>query len=412
MPSNVSIAWVAGGLLLVLAILSVAYIAPVPGTWLASIEIGDWLNSRNDQKASRYGWGNEGAESQSDQDPTVSQDQPDAPPSGESKSGAPPGEASHGNAKDAPPGSEKGGNKGNSKSASDSSDQNESQSGSPKNGGESPSKSDSQGKSESQGKSDSHGKSESPSNNKESNSSEDSDRRPATPDNASKSDSKQPSPDGKKESEPNPKEASPTNEPQPKEDPRKPQKSSQQQPPKKESAASPNSTPPQSPPWMPKLPKLSGLFRILMMIGLFAVVAYFLWSNWDAIRQWWESLFVSLPEKQDAVEAERIQREIDKPLRPFSSFANPLNSDLDPQRAIVITFQAFEAWAREQGCRRSKDETPSEFLRRISSLIPNASEPASHVVDAYNRIVFGRGRAGAADLQAAAAVWQVMSSHP
>ena len=76
---------------------------------------------------------------------------------------------------------------------------------------------------------------------------------------------------------------------------------------------------------------------------------------------------------------------------------------------MVITFQAFEAWTREQGWTREKDETPSEFLQRVTGSLPQMSAAAANVVHAYNRIVYGRGRPTQADIEAAKAVWQAMN---
>jgi hypothetical protein len=75
----------------------------------------------------------------------------------------------------------------------------------------------------------------------------------------------------------------------------------------------------------------------------------------------------------------------------------------------VITFQAFEAWTREQGWTRSPDETPSEFLQRVSDGFPQVSAAAKQVVQAYNRIVYGRGAANESDIMAAKRVWQSMA---
>ena len=89
-------------------------------------------------------------------------------------------------------------------------------------------------------------------------------------------------------------------------------------------------------------------------------------------------------------------------------FGNPIGKESDLRRIVVITFQAFEAWTREQGMERGKDETPSEFITRVAKSVPQMSTPASQVVDAYNRIVYGRGKATKSDLNAADKVWKAM----
>ena len=145
------------------------------------------------------------------------------------------------------------------------------------------------------------------------------------------------------------------------------------------------------------------------MAALFVVVAAFVWMNREAIIQWWRSLFDrELPETNAAV-AESAVSEPELPPRPFSSFRNPIGNEKDPRRIVVITFQAFEAWTREQGWKRSKDETPSEFMRRVAASVPHAAVAATQIVEAYNRIVYGRGVATKGDLNAAQQVWQTMN---
>ena len=82
---------------------------------------------------------------------------------------------------------------------------------------------------------------------------------------------------------------------------------------------------------------------------------------------------------------------------------------------MIITFQAFESWSWESGVMRGKEETPSEFTRRVAKTLPDAFSAqlpthAAQVVEAYNRIVFGRGNATQGDVVAAAHVWDVMNS--
>ena len=105
-----------------------------------------------------------------------------------------------------------------------------------------------------------------------------------------------------------------------------------------------------------------------------------------------------------------LETDPEAPPRPFSSFRNPIGKEQDPRRVIVITFQAFEAWTREQGWKREKDETPSEFIRRVAASIPQTASAATEIVEAYNRIVYGRGRATNHDLNAAKQVWQAMGA--
>ncbi|TWT79975.1 hypothetical protein CA13_13870 [Planctomycetes bacterium CA13] len=150
------------------------------------------------------------------------------------------------------------------------------------------------------------------------------------------------------------------------------------------------------------------MLRFLIGLILAAVIAAFLWINRDAILAWWESLWNRRSSDLAKQEDEFIDEDSSVPPRSFASFRNPIGSENDPRRVIVITFQALEAWAREQGTVRRRDETPSEFLKRIATAVPSMSTAAMQVVDAYNRVVYGGGKAHPSDVRAAESVWNQM----
>ena len=160
---------------------------------------------------------------------------------------------------------------------------------------------------------------------------------------------------------------------------------------------------------------LGSVLKFLIMVVLVAIIAIFLWRNWERIRQWFLDFLG--PRKSDA-EVQHAAAAIptmDTPPRPFSSFRNPIGRETDLRRVMIVTFQAFEAWSREFGVMRKKEETPAEFTRRVARALPPDSfsqlpAHASQVVEAYNRIVYGRGNATQRDVAAAEQVWNVMRS--
>jgi hypothetical protein len=62
MPSDVSVGWLGGGAAIIAVLLSVAFLVPLPGKTLASLELPKFLDSRDDTTASNKGWGKDGAE--------------------------------------------------------------------------------------------------------------------------------------------------------------------------------------------------------------------------------------------------------------------------------------------------------------------------------------------------------------
>jgi hypothetical protein len=152
---------------------------------------------------------------------------------------------------------------------------------------------------------------------------------------------------------------------------------------------------------------LSAILKWLIALALALVVVRFLWQNWERLTAWFRGLLNS--DRTQAEESwQAMIADSATPPRPYSSFRNPIGTETDPRRVVVITFQAFEAWAREQGAARGKHETPSEFVVRAARLAPPLGPPVAELVAAYNRIVYGRGGATDQDLAAADRLWKIM----
>lgn len=389
MPTNVTVGWLAGGITMIMVVLTIAYMAPMPGQLLAGFRFPDFLDSPNDQTASRYGWGDEGAQdgpddaAQTPNDPDENQKES----AGERyERGAEAGNVGQGNRKDGPAGSEKGGDK----SGAKGDDQSEQKGGDSKSekqqGGEKSEdskqseKSDSSSNSEDQKQADSKQSADQSDQPSESETDEDGSDDPKTDDSEQSKSS---------ESER--------------------QKEQQKQPTEQNRQANDKPQPAQSPPSSPSMDiagSLGTLFKFLIAITLLAAIAGYVWIYRDHLRRWLEDLLGKRPRPTElvAVDGPSIG-ELDAPPRPFATFKNPIGTEPDPRRVLVITFQAFEAWTREQGWKREKDETPTEFISRVSAAVPQVSAAAAQVVNAYNRIVYGNGRPSQADLNAASKVW-------
>lgn len=411
MPSDVSVAWLTGGLAVIAAILFIAYIAPMPGAAIASFELPNLLDSPG-TKASRYGWGDEGADEKSpDASSTANDPQQDQKEVGSirSQEGAKAGNSGDGNREDGPAGKQKGGQQSGGKDQSKS-DQGESQKGN-QSGQQSKSSQDqsdqqqsgkqNQGNQNQQNQGDRKGR--------QGDKGEQGDSKKNDGKNGEQSDSQQ-SDSGQSESG-EPDDASENSEAdqsgrQRSDSNRQSDASSAQQ---DDGGSQDDSGISDS--MSNVIPAISGFVRFVILAVLFAVVAGYLWIHRDAIAAWWRSLFGGQPEKESAGSFEEfLESETQVPPRAFSSYRNPFGNEKDPRRIVVITFQAFEAWSREQGSTRGKDETPSEFIRRIAATVPQMSTAASQVVDSYNRIVYGRGNASERDLHAARKIWHAMQT--
>lgn len=152
------------------------------------------------------------------------------------------------------------------------------------------------------------------------------------------------------------------------------------------------------------------LLKLVIFVVLLAVILVFAYQHRDQIRQWWESVLRFFRGESTAEELRSADQAAApaKVHRSFASFRNPLSDGSDPAAAIVVSFQALEAWGRERGAPRAEGETPSEYMRRARRLFGDAAPAGERLVEAYNRVVYGRGKPTRRDLAAAERTWQVM----
>lgn len=429
MPRDVAIGWLAGGLAMVAAVLMVAYLVPIPGSALVSFEPPALLDSPGNTTASRFGWGNEGADkSNADAPETTDQNAKNKEiQSTTAQQGAPPGDAGDGNRQDGPPGKQKGESqqKGGSQEQSSKGQESSSQENSSKqqSGQQSAGKSKQQSGQQAQQQSgkdpsqDTSGtqtdgqKSESSSSESSSESSESQPSSSESESGSGESDSGQSSSE-QAESESSSSDSTDQQDRSSEQDSSDSRDSSEGELPPEGSSGQGTSSSASSvtESIAGAVPLIASLMKFIIFLVLVGIVGSFVWINRHAIAQWWAWLFGRGEAKTEDSFEEIFRLTESDPRRPFASFRNPIGKESDLRRVVVITFQAFEAWTREQGNARGKDETPSEFIRRIAQSVPQMSTPANQVVDAYNRIVYGRGKATKTDLSAAEKVWKAMLS--
>ncbi|MCC9645307.1 DUF4129 domain-containing protein [Rhodopirellula sp. JC740] len=435
MPLDATVAWLAGGICIIGLILLIAYIAPLPGKAVASIRVPEFLTNREPLSASEYGWGNEGAELSDENDAQSSDVRREGSPGNQTEPGGQPG-GQQGNREDGPAGSDPGGKQqgkgqepGSEQSAAgqkNESSSNPSNSKSPE-GKQSSSQSKQSPSNQNQSQNQASGKNESQNNpsgkqdssSKQNSSSDPSQSQPQESSNSSTDDSSdsdssasenESAPDSDPQSQP-PSQANQETDNREREDANQPDQSSSQssQPPKDQPLSARTRPPPSRSPSLGGVLGLIGNFlKWIILLGLFLFIAYFVYNNLDAIMHWWDSLFGEEETPKEETSPTKTKLQPTTPPRPFASFRNPIG-EADSKRVVVVTFQALEAWCREQGVERAPDETPSEFVRRVAKQFPTLSQSAVRVVDAYNRIVYGRASAGRDDVQAASSVWQVLA---
>jgi hypothetical protein len=385
-----------GGVAMTLVLLLLCFLLPQPGKMLANAELPSSLESPEWLKPSKYGWGGETAENdaESNGEPTASASDPSKQSdprssntgSDEQKQGPKQIDNNASQTGEQSGGQQSGGQQSGDKQSGDqkSGDQKSDgdKSGGDKSDGGKPSGDQSDGK-QSGG--------EKPGGEKPG------EKQPGEPESDS--------PQGDKQAEP-----SSASDGTPKEPSKEQAAEGEPASGKNESGGRAETPPtPDSSSLMESLPSLTSLFRFLVYAIVIGILAVFVWLQRHEIAKAWQAFLAWLRgEASEALEAEQAiaPEKTQAPVRPFSSFRNPLSKDGDPREAIIVTYQAAEAWWRERGKPRSADETPQEFLKRLPIRDRAQQDAMLRLTDAYNRVVYGNQSVQSSDLAAASDVWK------
>jgi hypothetical protein len=409
MPANVSTAWLAGGVAMTLVLLLLCFLLPQPGKMLANAELPSSLESPEWLKPSKYGWGGETAKND-----TESSGEQTASAADPSKQSAPDSSATGSDEQKQGPkqidnnasqvGEQSGGQKsgdqqsGGEQQAGDKSENNKSgdqnsdgdEAGGDKSDGGKPSGDQSEAK---QAGGDKANRGE------KSGGEKSGEKQSGEPESGSPEGDNQAEPSSASDGKPNeqPNEQSAEDEPASGEN-------------ENENADRAETPPtPDSSSLMESMPSLTSLFRFLVYAIVIGILAVFIWLQRHEIAKAWQAFLAWL--RGEASVALNDEQEIapemkQAPVRPFSSFRNPLTKNGDPREAIIVTYQAAEAWWRERGKPRSADETPQEFLRRLPIRDQAQQDAMLRLTDAYNRVVYGNQSVRSSDLAAASDVWK------
>ncbi len=405
MPANVSAAWLAGGVGMTITMLLVCFLLPQPGKLLASIELPETISTPAWLKPSQYGWGGEAANPDSANEGAALTPTPEKNASGETPPPAASGqsgEKSSGEGGGQKPGSQAGpGDQG--EKSSDEQTSGEQGTGGKDAGGKGAGGKDEASKEQGKGS------------------------EPSPDTSSSETEQAKLMPDEKKAGE-RPADERPADEqnkqePSGQEDPKKesvtaPEKSAAEKPQASEPDTIEQSDAQQEPPadtssWLDGfLPKLGSMFRAVIYLVLIGILAAFAWIQRHEIAKAWQAFLAWL-------EGKKIETDVDNnlasamrsppTLRPFASFRNPLGTRIDPREAIIVTYQAAEAWWREKGQARHPQETPFEYSRRLQTGGKADHDAMLRLTDAYNRVVYGDQSVHTNDLHAAATVWKSFS---
>ena len=180
------------------------------------------------------------------------------------------------------------------------------------------------------------------------------------------------------------------------------------------------STPESDSSWMDSIAENMGtLFKWLIYAAMAAGVIYLAIKNWPAVSRFlnnlWAELLSMFGRKPSTVagDGEEAFDEPVTPLRPFSDFRDPFRSgkasQTSPGELVRYTFEALQAWAFENNCGRTPDQTPMEFGQRLQSQRLKISNEAHEVSLLYAQVAYGDLRPDDSNMATLQKLWRKLT---
>jgi hypothetical protein len=130
-------------------------------------------------------------------------------------------------------------------------------------------------------------------------------------------------------------------------------------------------------------------------VVLFVAVRY--WSRLaEILRQLWAELLglFGFKAESGAGGAAEDETPAAASLLPFAAYEDPFFSGaarrMAPAQLVRYTFEALEAWAREQVIERPPEQTPLEFAQELGRRVPALAKDVTQTAQLYDQIAYAR----------------------
>ena len=162
--------------------------------------------------------------------------------------------------------------------------------------------------------------------------------------------------------------------------------------------------------WLASLTKWI-IYGLLAIAGVVLIIRY--WSQLvDLLAKLWVeflSLFGRKPNPSNSL-ATDDEGDDSLPKRPFASFVNPFATGaadrMTSPQLISYTFDALEAWSREQDIERHPEQTPLEFADELGRRVPALANDAAQMAQLYVQIAYARNVPAKERLEVLSRLWR------
>ena len=173
------------------------------------------------------------------------------------------------------------------------------------------------------------------------------------------------------------------------------------------------------------LQSLGSLFKWIGYLLIAIVVAVLAWIYRKQIAESWKQFLKELQELFDRLFGKKPKtRSTANPNTPsrqpvrhksFSEFTNPFTTgtfrNISTEDLIALTFQAFEAWARDNRFPREPDQTPDEFARAVGKMQPKIKKGSAKAASLYCQALFSSEEVPREQIQLLARFWEQLEKY-
>jgi hypothetical protein len=152
---------------------------------------------------------------------------------------------------------------------------------------------------------------------------------------------------------------------------------------------------------------------VLALVAIRMLIRY--WSRLrEILAQLWAELLSVFGFRQEHERGMSAERGVSpaNDMRPFAAYENPFFSGaaqrMSPAQLVRYTFEALEAWAREQVIARPPEQTPLEFAQELGRRIPALAKDVTSTAELYVRVAYARKNPSRAAVEVLERLWRRM----
>ncbi len=163
---------------------------------------------------------------------------------------------------------------------------------------------------------------------------------------------------------------------------------------------------------------MNNLIKLAIYLALAGVALWFVIFHWRTLLEWlhamlnawrdlWGLLFGRRPQSEEQPAPAPLPRH-----KSFANYGDPFAAGIagrySPVELARYSFEALEAWARDNGFPRQQDQTVHDFARQIAPQVESLAAPATALAEIYSHAAYSPRTLPADTLPRLRTFWQAL----